>query len=588
MTKILLCGLCPLPFENTLRNFGPGIRTWQFAHSLAAAGHRVHLRAMMIPGSYEANEAIPRETRDGVEIERVDDKSFCDVDQLRVRIDEFQPDALVGATIYGSNVLALSRPEVPFWADQFGHVMAEAQAKAMLEGENWPIEHFWSLLEPVLLRADKFSGVSRRQRYATIGELGVVGRLSHETCGYEFSTVIPCALTPADSAPPRPLLRGSLIPDDAFIVLWSGGYNVWSDTDTLFEGLEKAFARADNIHFVSTGGSIDGHDERTYPRFQERIARSRYRDRFHLQGWVRAELVPSFQAEANLGVLTEVQIYEGLLGHKNRIVQWMGAGLPLAYNRMGDLGALLAEEQLGLTFEIGDSTALAEQILWASRHPDALADMRRRALEYTTEELSFAATTRELVAWAEHPSLAPDAKSRAPGAAAVGSWQPSNPAVETTSEPPEVERERVHAVIVHHRGEAMLARCLESLMASIRVELEVVVVANHCQEPLPELAHTSPQVHVVTSETSLGFSAANNLGVAWAKQHLGQPEFYYFVNNDTESTEDALVRLIAALEARPEAAMAGPKLLILDADDHYNSLGINVTEDGWGWDEGIG
>ena len=34
--------------------------------------------------------------------------------------------------------------------------------------------------------------------------------------------------------------------------------------------------------------------------------------------------------------------------------------------------------------------------------------------------------------------------------------------------------------------------------------------------------------------------------------------------------------------------MTGPTLLILGADDHYNSLGINVTEDGWGWDEAIG
>ena len=110
MTKILICGLCPLPFENTLRSFGPGIRTWQFAHSLAAAGHRVHLLAMKIRGSYEAGEAVRSESRDGVEIERLDDREFFDAEWIARRIDELRPEALVGATIYGSHALAVTDP----------------------------------------------------------------------------------------------------------------------------------------------------------------------------------------------------------------------------------------------------------------------------------------------------------------------------------------------------------------------------------------------------------------------------------------------------------------------------------------------
>ena len=582
MTKVLVCGLCPLPFENTLRSFGPGIRTWQFAKSLAEAGHQVHLLAMKIPSGYEGEEALPTESHSGVDIERIEDNEFFDATQIAARIETLQPDVLVGATIYGSNVLALTRPEQPFWADQFGHVMAEAQAKAMLEGKNWPIEHFWKLLEPVLRRADKISGVSRRQRYATIGELGVLGRLGSETCGYEFTSVIPCALTPQREEPVRPVLRGSDLPADAFVVLWSGGYNVWSDTKTLFRALEQAMTKDNRIHLVSTGGAIDGHDEVTYRRFQDRIAGSRFRDRFHLQGWVRSELIPSIQAEANLGVLTEVQIYEGRLGSKNRIVQWMGAGLPVAYNRMGDLGSLLTQKQLGLTFEIGDAEALAEQILWAAKNPKPLAEIARRALQFAVNELSFEATTRDLVAWVGQPSRAPDAASTEPLTSLQLESAVPLPAAGTLS------RDRVVAIIVHHRGKEMLGRCLESLLASSMIDLEIIVVENHCLEELPNIANTSARIHTIQSEESLGFSAANNLGVSWAKKNLDAPHFYYFVNNDTESTPDALAHMVNVLEKHPENAMAGPTLLILGADDHYNSLGINVTEDGWGWDEAIG
>lgn len=147
---------------------------------------------------------------------------------------------------------------------------------------------------------------------------------------------------------------------------------------------------------------------------------------------------------------------------------------------------------------------------------------------------------------------------------------------------------KVHTVIVHHRGEAMLARCLDSLLASSGVEVEIVVVANDCREDLPAIAGAAPEVHTVEAPRALGFSAANNLGVSWAREHLGEADYYYFLNNDTESTPGALRRLIAALEADPEATVAGPQLRILGAPEHLNSLGINLTEDGWGWDEGIG
>ncbi len=578
MTRVLVCGLCPLPFENTLRSFGPGIRSWQFARSLANAGHRVHLLAMMIPGSYEDSDAVRSERRDGVDIERLTDEEFFDPARIEARIAELRPEALVGATIYGSNILALTRPKVPFWADQFGHVMAEAQAKACLEDEDWPLPHFWKLLEPVLLSADRLSAVSRRQRFANIGELGVVGRLNSKTCGYELTAVIPCAVVPAEGAPPRGVLRGSVVPEDAFVVLWSGGYNVWTNVDTLFAGLEIALGKNERIHFVSTGGAIEGHDDSTYRDFRDRILGSRHRRRYHLQGWVRAELIPSYQAEADLGVLAEAPIYEGRLGSKNRLVQWMGAGLPVLYNRMGDLGSLLAEKKLGLTFGIGDAAAMAERILWAADHPEALRRTRRRARRYAQTELSFEATTRELVSWAENPSRAPDAGR--------------DRTVLRHRHAFAVERGRVCAVIVHHRGKAKLERCLKTLLDSTGVELEIVVVANACDQQLPEIVETSARVHTVVSGTPLGFAAANNLGAEWARVNLDEHDHYYFIDNDVEPPPAALARLCAALEAGDgageggEGASEGPAM-ILGAGDRYK-LGVDVANGGWVWDQAAG
>ena len=190
--RILVCGLCPLPFENTSQNYGPGIRTWQLAQGVAAGGHAVRVVAMVIPGVYEKGELRETETveghpdptarRRGVPRPRSDPQG---------EIEQWRPTALVGATIYGSLAIAQCGSELPFWADQFGHVMAEAQAKAALEGENWPIARWWRMVLPVASRADRISVVSERQRYAAIGELGAIGRLTGETCGYEFTNCDP-------------------------------------------------------------------------------------------------------------------------------------------------------------------------------------------------------------------------------------------------------------------------------------------------------------------------------------------------------------------------------------------------------------
>lgn len=149
-------------------------------------------------------------------------------------------------------------------------------------------------------------------------------------------------------------------------------------------------------------------------------------------------------------------------------------------------------------------------------------------------------------------------------------------------------RPRIHAVTVHHRGKDLLDHCLRSLLATEGAEIEIVVVSNACQEPLPELIEREPRLHLLRLETSVGFSAANNLGVAWAREHLGEPDHWFFVNNDAVVEPGTLCRLAAALETVPHGGIAGPRLQIWGAEDHLNSLGLNVTAAGEAWDEGIG
>ncbi len=149
-------------------------------------------------------------------------------------------------------------------------------------------------------------------------------------------------------------------------------------------------------------------------------------------------------------------------------------------------------------------------------------------------------------------------------------------------------RSRIHAVTVHHRGKELLDHCLRSLIATRGAAVEIVVVSNACEEPLPEIVEQESRIHLLRLETSMGFSKANNLGVEWAREHLGEPDHWFFVNNDAVVQPDTLCRLSEALEAAPHGGIAGPLLQIWGAEDHLNSLGLNVTTVGEAWDEGIG
>jgi N-acetylglucosaminyl-diphospho-decaprenol L-rhamnosyltransferase len=146
----------------------------------------------------------------------------------------------------------------------------------------------------------------------------------------------------------------------------------------------------------------------------------------------------------------------------------------------------------------------------------------------------------------------------------------------------------VHAVVVHHRGQEILSRCLETLLASTGVDLQVVVVANACLEPLPAIAEAHPRLHVLRCAAALGFAAANNKGAAFLRERCGPPAFWYFLNDDTASEPGALLALAGHMDRHPECMVAGPRLMIEGTDGLVNSLGLDLAVTGEAWDEGIG
>ncbi len=413
MARVLICGLGPLPFEPAWANWGPGIRTWQFASGLAAAGHQVDLvKADLAPGSTPPEGPEPL-SHEGVQVHRFSLPQMMEPTVLARLARDSRVDAVVGATLLGSFALARARCGLPFWADQFGHSMSEAQAKAALLGKNRPLAETWNLVRRVGSTADKFSAVSKAQRFAMMGELGALGRLNALNCGYELIEVIPCALGQPDVDGSNDARRRARHPEDDFGVLWSGSYNVWSDVETLVAGLEGAMAEDPRIRFISTGGEVPGHDQTTYRRLEQRVAASAFRDRFHLAGWVEPEEMRAYRGRADLAIVTETPIYEGMLGSKNRILEWLALEVPVLCTELCELSSYLSERGLALTVPPGDVRGTSLAILWAANHRGQLQEMAHKAKNSAAGDFSVTETTTPLQAWTQNPRKAPDSQSPA-------------------------------------------------------------------------------------------------------------------------------------------------------------------------------
>lgn len=113
-------------------------------------------------------------------------------------------------------------------------------------------------------------------------------------------------------------------------------------------------------------------------------------------------------------------------------------------------------------------------------------------------------------------------------------------------------------VIVSFNTRDDLLACLASVHASPPAGgCDVVVVDNASQDGSPEAVRARwPAVRVLVQPENAGFARANNVGIRATTAPL-----ILLLNSDTLVPPGALDALIGRLRSRPEAAVAGPRLI---------------------------
>jgi hypothetical protein len=123
----------------------------------------------------------------------------------------------------------------------------------------------------------------------------------------------------------------------------------------------------------------------------------------------------------------------------------------------------------------------------------------------------------------------------------------------------------VAAVVVNFNAGDALARCVESVLAQ-KLGVRLVVVDNASSDGsadrVGELYGRRDDVRVLRNDDNPGFAHAVNQGAA--DPACRDARYLLILNPDCEFMPGALRSLLAALEANPEAGLAGP--LVVDRD----------------------
>lgn len=421
--KILLLGQGPLPPEREVGRAGrlsaPGIRAWHFARALQEEGHEIALVSLKA-GS--AENSAPVELAPGLRLYSIGEAAVTGQAALTRLEKEFQPGAAVAVSAWPSYLGALYLSSaLPFWADFFGSPLAEGQAKAFQAGDDSLLEPFARFERVVLRRADAVSAVSPYQEHAVVGALATHGRLNHFTDGFRLAYTIPATLDSTRlPASDEPFLRGKVVPNDAFVVLWSGGFNTWTDIETLYYGVLQAMQANPRLHFVATGGSLPPHDSQTFPRFQKMVEASEFNDRFHLLGWVPYEGLHNYYLESDVGLILDRWSYEGILGSRTRLLDWLLYGLPAVVTVTAYLTEELVREGLAFSFPHGSAPDLAARLRELAEDPDRLTAAAARSKTFVAERYSYEAACRPLLEWVVNPRQSPDTGQALPSFGVAG------------------------------------------------------------------------------------------------------------------------------------------------------------------------
>jgi len=138
---------------------------------------------------------------------------------------------------------------------------------------------------------------------------------------------------------------------------------------------------------------------------------------------------------------------------------------------------------------------------------------------------------------------------------------------------------QVSVIILSHNTRDILHECLEAVeKASRGIDTEVIVVDNASGDGSPGMVRQCfPRARLVELHENQGFSRGNNIGIQQARGRL-----LFLINSDLILEPDTVARMVAFMEARPDAGAMGVRLVdrrgrLETSCDKFPTIGWIIT-----------
>jgi glycosyltransferase involved in cell wall biosynthesis len=281
-----------------------------------------------------------------------------------------------------------------------------------------PYRHDRATLERQLRQGDLFLCSSPEQRLFYLGMLYAWGRLNPETYFADFTLTnlvreVPFGVYPSGTAggapASRPLLRGVVpgIGAEDPIVFFGGIYD-WYDPMRLLAILPALMARFPDLRVVfSAHPNADSTPQATYAEVLA-VARE--------AGWLGRHVffVPWVEAESRFGLYRESTVaavlhrprFEAEISMRTRVLDFLGAGLPVVATAGGATSRLLEEERMGLVVPEGDDAALTAALAELLGSEQRRAGLAARGKEWAARH-GWATVLAPLADFLEQPRIDP-------------------------------------------------------------------------------------------------------------------------------------------------------------------------------------
>ncbi|MFP6583649.1 MAG: glycosyltransferase family 2 protein [Candidatus Hydrogenedentota bacterium] len=148
----------------------------------------------------------------------------------------------------------------------------------------------------------------------------------------------------------------------------------------------------------------------------------------------------------------------------------------------------------------------------------------------------------------------------------------------------------MHVLIINWNGLEHLPACFDSLVESAYANAKFILLDNDSDDGSVEFVkETYPdesRVEILKLDSNLGWSGANNVGMQAALD--ANADYVLLLNNDTRVEPDFLEHLVEMAESDKNIAALSPRILMYDEPQIINSLGLEASVIGAGWDTAIG